>query len=67
MMDVLNKLCTPAYVYFIISMIFILYIVVVNILFGDKNTYCLGGTTCNMDNPILMFIFKILYQRYSKI
>ena len=57
----LSKLCTPAYVYFILSIIFILYILVVNILFGDSSTYCFAGTSCSMASPILMFIFKILY------
>ena len=56
-----GKLCTPAYIYLIISAVFILYVGIQNIFYGGSNTYCLGGISCNVASPIFLFIFKILY------
>ena len=56
-----RKLCPPAYIYLIISIMFILYSGIKNIFFHTKDDNCLGGLSCNIGSPIFMFIFNILY------
>lgn len=51
--------CTPAYFYFIISVIAILIMSVQN--YGNTNVYCLGDYTCGVTSTFLIFIIKILY------
>ena len=55
----LRNLCTPAYVYLVISMITILIMILQNL--GGKNIYCLGVYECEVMNLTLIFIIKILY------
>ena len=51
--------CTPAYFYFIISVIAIFIMSVQN--YGNTNVYCLGDYTCGVTSTFLIFIIKILY------
>ena len=51
--------CTPAYFYFIISVIAILIMSVQN--YGNTNVYCLGDYTCGVTSTFLVFVIKILY------
>lgn len=55
----LRNLCTPAYVYLVISIITILVIGIQN--FGRKNVYCLGPYSCNTPNSSTFFILKVIY------
>lgn len=54
----LKNLCTPAYVYLIISSIFILITAIQN--FNNTDIYCLGYYSCQTDTT-LVFIIQILY------
>jgi len=54
-----RKWCTPAYFYFVISMIAMFIMVAQN--FGDTNLYCLGDYSCNVTNKYMIFIIKFLY------
>ena len=58
-LNILKKLCTPAYVYLVISIIFIIVSSVQN--YGNVNTYCLGDYECDVSNTYLIFILKIVY------
>ena len=55
----LRNLCTPAYVYLVISAITIIVIALQN--FGNDNVYCLGSYHCQTKNKTTVFILKIIY------
>jgi hypothetical protein len=58
-MKILQNLCTPSYVYLVISTIFLLLATFQN--YGNVNTYCLGEYECNVPNTTLVFMIKIIY------
>lgn len=55
----MSQLCTPAYVYLIISILAIAISAVQNI--GSNKTYNLGMFSCYVPNCIVIFIVKIIY------
>lgn len=55
----LKNLCTPAYVYLVISLISIVVIAIQNA--GNVDKYCLGYLSCNVPNTTMVFLIKILY------
>ena len=54
-----RKWCTPAYFYFVISMIAMFIMIFQN--FSSTNIYCLGDYSCNVTNKYMIFIIKLLY------
>lgn len=55
----LKKLCTPSYVYLVISSIAILIIFLQNI--GNMNVYCLGTYDCSVYSTPIIFLIKLIY------
>jgi len=55
----IKKLCTPAYVYLVISMISIIIMIIQNA--GNTNTYCLGNYGCQVSNTAWVFAGKAFY------
>ena len=55
----LRKLCTPAYIYLVISVFSIIIIMLQNT--GNSNTYCMGQYTCQVPNLFLIFAIKLVY------
>jgi hypothetical protein len=55
----LLNLCTPAYVYIVISVIALVIMAMQNA--GNTNVYCLGAFECNVTNVSMIFVIKILY------
>jgi hypothetical protein len=55
----LRNLCTPAYIYLVISVISILVIGLQNL--GNHSAYCLGPYQCNTPNKSVIFIMKVIY------
>jgi hypothetical protein len=55
----IKKLCTPAYVYLVISMISIILMIIQNA--GNTNTYCLGNYACMVSNTAWVFAGKAFY------
>jgi len=55
----IKDLCTPAIVYFIISMIALLILFIQNI--GNTNSYHIGSFSCRVPNTIAVFIVKLIY------
>lgn len=55
----LKNLCTPSYVYLVISSIALLIMIAQN--FGNINKYCVGSYTCDVSSTALIFIIKGLY------
>jgi len=55
----LSQLCTPSYVYFIISVLAIAIAAVQNM--GNNKKYNLGMFSCNVPSCILVFVVKVIY------
>jgi hypothetical protein len=55
----LINLCPPAYIYLVISLIFIIIAAIQN--YGNVNVYCLGSYSCNVPSTLLIFIIKFIY------
>jgi hypothetical protein len=55
----LKNLCTPSYVYLVISVIVLIFMGFQNI--GSENVYCLGTYSCDVYSTTLVFVIKILY------
>lgn len=55
----LRKLCTPSYVYLVISSVALIVMLYQNI--GNVNTYCLGDYSCSVSSTAMIFIIKAVY------
>jgi hypothetical protein len=55
----IKKLCTPAYVYLVISVIAIVVLMFQNC--GNVDMYCIGSYECPVPNTALIFFVKFLY------
>ena len=55
----LNQLCTPSYIYFIISVIGLAAAAIQNI--GNNQIYALGMFSCRVPSTIAIFVFKLVY------
>ena len=55
----LRNLCTPAYVYLVISSIALVVMFMQNI--GNTKIYCLGSYTCDVSNTSMIFVIKLIY------
>jgi hypothetical protein len=59
MLKIIKKLCTPAYVYLVISVIAIIAMMVQNS--GNISMYCMGNYECEVPSTALVFFVKFLY------
>lgn len=55
----LRDLCTPAFVYLILSVVAMLFIGIQNL--GGGDTYCVGSYGCKSSFVTIIFIFKAIY------
>ena len=55
----LRELCTPAFLYFVLSMVGLIAVVFQNL--GNKNTYNLGSFSARVPNTTMIFIVKFIY------
>lgn len=55
----LKSLCTPAALYFIISMFGLLIVIFQNL--GNTNSYHVGNFSCRVPNTMLVFSVKFIY------
>lgn len=55
----LRKLCTPAFVYLVISLATVFAFAIQNL--GDPQSYCIGRFSCNVSSVSLLFTLKIIY------
>lgn len=58
-MKMIEKLCTPAWLYFMISFISIIIIGIQNI--GNTKKYCVGRLECVVGSTLGVFVVKMLY------
>lgn len=59
MVPTLKQLCTPASLYFVISIIALLMVLFQNI--GNRNSYNVGNFSCRVPSTALVFIIKFIY------
>jgi hypothetical protein len=59
MLGEIKKLCTPAMIYFLISVFTLLTMIISNI--GNQSSFCMGNYDCPVDNIYLIYIIKALY------
>lgn len=55
----LRKLCTPATIYFVISLVFLIFMGLYNL--NDANRLCLGDYSCYVGNNTIIFILNAIY------
>ena len=55
----LKQLCTPSLLYFIISIIALVLVLLQNL--GNTNSYHVGSFSCRVPNTALIFIIKFIY------
>ena len=55
----LKELCTPAMIYFVISIIALIMVLFQNL--GNSNSYTVGSFSCRVPNTALVFIVKLMY------
>ena len=55
----LKDLCTPASLYFIISMIGLVIVMLQNL--SNSNSYNVGNFSCRVPNTFLVFVVKFIY------
>jgi hypothetical protein len=55
----LRNLCTPSYVYFVISAIALVVMLYQNV--GNINKYCVGTYSCTVSSTAIIFIIKAVY------
>lgn len=56
----LKKLCTPSFIYFVISLIALVIMGIQN-LSGNDETFCLGNYKCNVGNKLIVFLLNAIY------
>ena len=55
----LKELCTPAMLYFVISIIGLVIVLMQNL--GNTNSYHVGSFSCRVPNTAVVFIVKLIY------
>jgi len=55
----LKELCRPALIYFIISIVALIMLLLQNL--GNNNSYNVGSFSCNVHNTAVIFIMKLIY------
>ena len=55
----LKELCTPAALYFVISIFALLLVLFQNL--GNTNSYNVGNFSCRVPNTVAVFIVKFIY------
>ena len=55
----LKELCTPATIYFVISVVSLVVILFQNL--GNSNSYNVGSFSCRVPNTFLIFVMKFIY------
>ena len=58
-MSKVQSLCTPALVFFVISVVSLFVMIFDNL--ENTHTYCIGNVSCNVANTSMIFIFEILF------
>ena len=65
MFNTLKKMCKPATVYFILSVVTLIVMILSNI--GNRRTFCMGEFECPVDNLFLIYLIKLGYILFTTI
>ena len=57
----LKALCTPAYLYLVISVVLLLLVIGQNLVEGSKNRLCVGSYSCHVNNVFWPLLWKVVY------
>lgn len=57
----IRKLCQPAYIYLVLSLVSLVMMIIQNYLNKKKNKYCVGIFECTVKSIIPIFLVKIVY------
>ena len=64
MLKVLNKLCRPAYLYFVVSMFILCFLFIQNL--GSGTLYCVGSYQCQVPSKAaVIMLAKVLSQEFG--
>ena len=55
----LRKLCTPSFIYFLVSVISFVLIMIQNL--GNTNTYCIGSYSCDVMSTFFALVLQAGY------
>ncbi len=55
----LRKMCTPATIYFVISLVFLIFMGMYNL--NDSDRLCLGDYSCYVGNNTMVFLLNAIY------
>lgn len=55
----LKELCTPAVIYFVISIVSLVVVLLQNL--SNSNSYNIGSFSCRVPNTAMVFIVKLVY------
>lgn len=58
LLERIRKLCTPAYVYLVVSVVTIAVMMGQNL--GNKHKYCVGQYSCSVPSTTMMFVIKAI-------
>tara|TARA_B110000967_G_scaffold170746_2_gene180903 strand:+ start:404 stop:754 length:351 start_codon:yes stop_codon:yes gene_type:complete len=61
MFTAVKKLCTPARIYFVLSMLSLVSLIFNNTFYGKEHKLCLGNYECPMENVMVVYIVKMGY------
>ena len=61
----LKKMCSPAIIYFVLSIVTLLVMILSNM--GNNRTLCVGEFECPVDNLPIIYLFKLGYILFSTI
>ena len=59
MLQTIKKLCTPAYLYLVLSVVAMIILMIQN--GGNTTNYSFGSFQCNVPSTTMVFVAKILY------
>ncbi len=59
MIGEIKKLCTPAMIYFVLS-VFTLFVMILSNI-GNTNSFCMGNYDCPVDNIYVVYMIKVGY------
>ena len=60
-MNFINNFCTPAKLYFIISLILLVISLYYDLTRNDKDKICLGKLSCKLENKPVFYILNVLF------
>jgi hypothetical protein len=60
LIESINSLCKPSYIYLVVSIVVMIIIVIQNLLKSNIKKLCLGPFSCSVPNVIIILIIKLI-------